>query len=41
MDDFLHNTTDVAIPLSEVKVAEAGRGLVVVGVRFELENRAN
>ena len=41
MDDLLHNTTDVAIPLSEVEVAEAGWGLVVVGVRFELENRVN
>lgn len=37
MDDLLHNTTDVAIPLSEIEVAEAGGGLVVVGVRFELE----
>ena len=36
MDDFLHNTTDVTIALSEIEVAETGRVFVVVSVGFEL-----
>ena len=36
VDDLLHNTLDVAIALREVKGAELRRGLVVVGVGFEL-----
>ena len=36
MDDLLHNTLDVAIALRKVKGAELRRGLVVVGVGFEL-----
>ena len=40
MDDLLHNTLDVAIALREVKGAELRRGLVVVGVGFELKDKA-
>jgi len=36
VDDFLHNTTDVTIALSEIEVAETGRVFVVVSVGFEL-----
>ena len=36
VDDLLHNTLNVAIAFREVEGAELGRGLVVVGVRFEL-----
>ena len=37
VDDILHDTTDVAILLGIVEVTEAGGGLVVVGVCFELK----
>lgn len=41
MNDLLYDALDVAIALREVEGAELGRGLVVVGVRFELfEQRA-
>lgn len=36
VDDLLHNSTDVAIALGKVEVAEAGGVLVVLGVRLEL-----
>lgn len=37
VDNLLHNTLDVSIAFSVVERAELGRGLVLVGVRFELE----
>ena len=39
MDDLLHNSLDVAITLREVEGAELRGGLVVVGVRFELDSK--
>ncbi len=39
MDNFFHNTANVAIALGIVERTELGRGLVVVGVRFELAHR--
>ena len=36
MDNFLHNTANVAIALGIVECTKLGRGLVVMGVRFEL-----
>ena len=39
MDDLLYNTLDVSIAFGEVERAELGRGLVVVGVRFELDSK--
>ena len=39
MDNFLHNTTNVAIALSIVERTELGRVLVVVSVRFELAHK--
>lgn len=36
MDDLLHDTLDVAITLREVEGAELRRGLVEVGMGFEL-----
>ena len=38
VDDLLHNTLDVAIALRKVKGTELRRGLVVVGVGFELRD---
>ena len=37
MDDFLYNTSNVAIALGEIKGAESSRVFVMVGVCFELE----
>ncbi len=39
MNDLLYDALDVAIALREVEGAELGGGLVVVGVRFELEEQ--
>jgi hypothetical protein len=39
MDNFLHNTANVAIALGIVECTELGRGFVVVGVRIELAHR--
>ena len=39
VNDLLYNTLDVSIAFGEVERAELGRGLVVVGVRFELDSK--
>ena len=39
MDNLLHDTTNVAIAFGIVEGTELGRGLVVVGVGFELVPR--
>ena len=39
MDNFFYDTANIAIALSEIKIAEASWGLVVVGMRLELRNR--
>ena len=36
MDNFLHNTSNVAVALGIVKGTELSRSFVVVSVRFEL-----
>ena len=41
VNNFFYNSTDVSIALRVVKVAEFCRGLVVVGVRFELKKFVN
>ena len=41
MDDLLHNTLDVAIALREVERTELRRGLVEMGVGFELVKQAD
>jgi hypothetical protein len=37
MDDFFDDTPDVAIAFGIIEGAKLGGGLVVVGVRFELD----
>lgn len=37
MDDFFDNTPDVAIAFGEIEGTKLGGGLVVVGVRLELD----
>ena len=41
VNNFFYNSTDVSIALRVVEVAEFCRGLVVVGVRFELKKFVN
>ena len=39
MDDVFNYSTDVAVTFCKIEITQTGRFFVVMGVRFELEDR--